>query len=340
MSAGRTIDVELPGGAGRVLDAARRRERGPVRVAQPRHPDRRRPGARGREPRLLAGGIGLEPARVAMGWQVHGAEMREWAEPPAAAAYADPGATLDHVDGHATGVRGLGLLVLVADCLPVALVGDGRVAMLHCGWRPLAAGIVEKALAHVRRARPPRRSGRASAAAATRWARRCWREFAALDGVADGRMLDLRRSCGASSRRRGGGDRGRRPVHELPRRPVLLPPPRQRRHRPPGRCRVADVRRTFTGLEARVCASNLERVRERIAAAGRDPSEVRDLRGDQVRAGGGAPGAGRGRHRAGGGEPRAGPGRQAGRIGRTRSSGTSSARCSRARCATWRRACG
>jgi copper oxidase (laccase) domain-containing protein len=35
-------------------------------------------------------------------------------------------------------------LVLVADCLPVALAGPGGVAMLHCGWRGLAAGIVAR----------------------------------------------------------------------------------------------------------------------------------------------------------------------------------------------------
>lgn len=37
------------------------------------------------------------------------------------------------------------MLVLVADCLPVALLGDRGLAMLHCGWRGLAGGIVEAA---------------------------------------------------------------------------------------------------------------------------------------------------------------------------------------------------
>jgi copper oxidase (laccase) domain-containing protein len=35
-------------------------------------------------------------------------------------------------------------MVLVADCLPVALAGEGEVAMLHCGWRGLAAGILRR----------------------------------------------------------------------------------------------------------------------------------------------------------------------------------------------------
>jgi YfiH family protein len=34
--------------------------------------------------------------------------------------------------------------VFTADCLPVALAGPGGVAMLHCGWRGLAAGIIDR----------------------------------------------------------------------------------------------------------------------------------------------------------------------------------------------------
>ncbi len=45
-------------------------------------------------------------------------------------------------DGHATDVSGVGAMVLTADCLPVALAGDGAVAMLHAGWRGLAAGVL------------------------------------------------------------------------------------------------------------------------------------------------------------------------------------------------------
>jgi YfiH family protein len=140
---------------------------------------------------LLAGEIGLPAERVAMGWQVHGTEIREWDAAPDGGGYAEPGAKLDKVDGHTTGVAELGLLVLVADCFPVALIAPGRAAMLHCGWRPLAGGLVEKALATFDE--PP------AAAIGPGIGRCCYEvgeevlaEFAGLDGVADGRMLDLR----------------------------------------------------------------------------------------------------------------------------------------------------
>ena len=129
--------------------------------------------------------------RIAMGWQVHGSDLREWTEPQPERAYSEPGKTLEQVDGHLTSEPGLGLLVLVADCYPVALSDGEQAAMLHCGWRPLAGGIVEKALA--RFSSPP-------AAAVGPGIGGCCYEvgdevletFADVDGAASGRMLDLR----------------------------------------------------------------------------------------------------------------------------------------------------
>jgi polyphenol oxidase len=139
--------------------------------------------------RRLADAVGLRPEAIAMGWQVHGTAIREWED--GAPGYASPGEDLPRVDGHVTDRPGLGLLVLVADCYPVALAGDGRVAMLHCGWRGLAGGIVRKALAHFEA--PP-------AAAVGPGIGPCCYEvgdevldvFAHVEGAARGRMLDLR----------------------------------------------------------------------------------------------------------------------------------------------------
>ena len=89
---------------------------------------------------LLARAAGRDPTSIAMGWQVHGTDLKQWDSPP-------DGAPLDKVDGHVTRRDDLALLVLVADCLPVALSGAGQVGMVHCGWRGLAGGILADAVA-------------------------------------------------------------------------------------------------------------------------------------------------------------------------------------------------
>jgi YfiH family protein len=53
-------------------------------------------------------------------------------------------------DGHVTATPGVGTMVLAADCLPVALGCDGAVAMLHAGWRGLAAGVLEQGVGALR----------------------------------------------------------------------------------------------------------------------------------------------------------------------------------------------
>ena len=178
----RSIDVELPGG--RVAFSTRQGgvSDGPYESLNLGilTDDERARVTENRD--LLVGDLGL--GDVAMGRQVHGTDIKEWESAP-------DGGPLDEVDGHATAVRGLGLLVLVADCLPVALIGDGRAAMLHCGWRGLAGGIVERALQSFDM--PP------AAAIGPGIGRCCYevgdevlRAFAGYEAAADGRMLSLR----------------------------------------------------------------------------------------------------------------------------------------------------
>ena len=157
--------------------------------------------------RRLAERTGLDPASVAMGWQVHGTELRVWEEPPPPGGdgYGAPGAELPRVDGHLTRRTGLGLLVLVADCYPVALAAPGRAAMLHCGWRGLAGGILERAV---------ERFGEPPAAAVGPGIGGCCYEvgdevlevLADLDGVSSGRMFDMRAIIDLKLRAAGVGD--------------------------------------------------------------------------------------------------------------------------------------
>jgi YfiH family protein len=90
----------------------------------------------------LAAALGLDPARIPIGLQVHGADLAFHSGPQDPSPFAVPGSEIPEVDGHVVTEPGLAPLVLTADCLPVALSGPGGVAMLHCGWRGLAAGIV------------------------------------------------------------------------------------------------------------------------------------------------------------------------------------------------------
>ncbi len=85
----------------------------------------------------LEAAIGRPTAR---GRQVHGAVVRR----------VEHDFPVEGADGQATARTDVAPLVLVADCLPVALVGPGAVAMVHAGWRGIAAGVLEEGVRAVR----------------------------------------------------------------------------------------------------------------------------------------------------------------------------------------------
>ncbi len=137
----------------------------------------------------LAAALGRNPADVVMGRQVHGAELRWHDRRQEPRVYADVVKSPEEVDAHATAEPGLAPLVMVADCLPIAVTGTGGVAMVHGGWRGLAGGIVATAVERV---------GAGVAAIGPGIGPCCYEvgdevlaEFADLEGVAVGRMLDL-----------------------------------------------------------------------------------------------------------------------------------------------------
>jgi YfiH family protein len=142
--------------------------------------------------RRLADAAGLTGERVAMGWQVHGTDLLEWDAPPPERAYAEPGGkVLPRVDGHLTAEPDLALLVLVADCYPVALSDGARAGMLHCGWRGLAGGILERAVERFE-STPAAAVGPGIGGCCYEVGPEVLDAFSDMDGVASGRMLDLR----------------------------------------------------------------------------------------------------------------------------------------------------
>jgi len=139
--------------------------------------------------------LGFGPRQVAFARQVHGTELVNAPIPSRGSFFAhgankEPRDGLGEADGLVVGEPGVAGLVFVADCLPVALRGPGGVAMLHCGWRGLAAGIVARGAEAV---------GAAEAAIGPGIGPCCYQvgeevldAFCGLgDGVAAGRMLDL-----------------------------------------------------------------------------------------------------------------------------------------------------
>jgi polyphenol oxidase len=139
--------------------------------------------------------IGIASARVFQGRQVHGTELAFHEDGDAATGSAE-------VDGHVIRSPDMAGLVYTADCLPVAVAGPGGAAILHCGWRGLAAGIVARGVGVVD----------ATAAAVGPGIGPCCYEvgdevlaaFSGLDdGISSGRMLDLPEVARQQLRRAG-----------------------------------------------------------------------------------------------------------------------------------------
>jgi YfiH family protein len=84
----------------------------------------------------LCAEVGAEPAALAMNYQHHSADVLR----------ARAGSRGARGDGIWTDERGLPMLALAADCLPIALArangSQPALALLHAGWRGLLEGIV------------------------------------------------------------------------------------------------------------------------------------------------------------------------------------------------------
>jgi len=97
--------------------------------------------------RLLAERAGIDPERARMAWQQHGAVVKE-ASPEG---ILTPGTRHDACDGWWSDEPGQGMMLLTADCLPVAIArANGSrpaLAVLHVGWRGLLGDIVSNGVA-------------------------------------------------------------------------------------------------------------------------------------------------------------------------------------------------
>ena len=69
---------------------------------------------------------------VAFASQVHGADVLR----------ATTGGLVGEADALWTDVPGMLLAIRTADCVPIVVAGQGVVAVIHAGWRGLAAGVI------------------------------------------------------------------------------------------------------------------------------------------------------------------------------------------------------
>jgi len=96
--------------------------------------------------RRVAQLIGIPQERWLENTQVHGSDVRFVTELP------EPDAARVEADGVATTLEDVAVVVVTADCLPVALIAPGAVAMIHAGWKGLAADVLKKAVEALRAA--------------------------------------------------------------------------------------------------------------------------------------------------------------------------------------------
>ncbi|HYI45951.1 MAG TPA: peptidoglycan editing factor PgeF [Actinomycetota bacterium] len=90
--------------------------------------------------RRLTRAVGLSPDSLVLARQVHGADVIE------------AGGDVDQDepgDVLVASEPGVAVSVLTADCVPVMLLGEDKVAAVHAGWRGIVAGAIEKGIAAV-----------------------------------------------------------------------------------------------------------------------------------------------------------------------------------------------
>ncbi|HEV2775844.1 MAG TPA: peptidoglycan editing factor PgeF [Solirubrobacteraceae bacterium] len=96
--------------------------------------------------RRVAEQIGIPQERWLQVKQVHGSDVVLVTDPQA------PEDEKAEADGVATTLEGYAAVVVTADCLPVALIAPEGVAMIHAGWRGLAADVLKKGVETLREA--------------------------------------------------------------------------------------------------------------------------------------------------------------------------------------------
>jgi YfiH family protein len=89
--------------------------------------------------KLLEALSGIENAKTAFSPQIHSKIVRKIENNE----FSSP---LEECDGFITDLKGVSLLVRMADCVPILFYGGGVISAVHAGWRGTVSGICEEAV--------------------------------------------------------------------------------------------------------------------------------------------------------------------------------------------------
>lgn len=98
---------------------------------------------------LFATTLGIAPERVVCGYQVHGTHIAKVDRTDMGHGFLDAATALPETDGLVTNQRGIALMTLYADCVPVLFYEPKQrvIGVCHCGWKGtvghIAANMVE-----------------------------------------------------------------------------------------------------------------------------------------------------------------------------------------------------
>ena len=83
----------------------------------------------------------INPSKIVFANQVHGTSIKKVSEDNA-------GCFMENCDGLITADKNIYLCIFTADCMPVFMADKNKkaVALIHAGWRGLAAGILKNAV--------------------------------------------------------------------------------------------------------------------------------------------------------------------------------------------------
>ena len=140
--------------------------------------------------RRLCAAVGADPGEATMALQLHGAQVAE----ADARGIVDP-TEFEPCDGLWSKRPGRAMVLITADCFPVALCHTGddpALAVLHVGWKGLLGGIAEAGVGALGDGGLAAAVGPGIGSCCYEVGEEVLEAFAGIEGVASGRMLDLR----------------------------------------------------------------------------------------------------------------------------------------------------